>query len=292
MQYITCNLCDSKDYTVVFESNVAQKNQIVRCKDCGFMYANPRLVAPDCFQVPTFDPQWVLTHSDKRFSKESLQVRDYQSTRTFLDRYYPQKGKLLEIGCGFGYLLDFFKQQGWDVTGVEPLKAGCLHAKTKFKIEVVPTIVEDAGFEDNAIDVTLMMHVIEHVPDPAGTLKEIYRILKPGGLLVLETPRYDTWTFKILGKRERSLSCNGHIYFFTGNTLQAMATKVGFQVVKSECVGRSLTLERLVWNLGTISKNKDFQYLVERLSKRLRLDRVWVHLNVRDMQRVILQKPA
>ena len=65
-----------------------------------------------------------------------------------------------------------------------------------------------------------MLHVIEHVPDPVGTLREIWRILKPGGHLILETPRYDTAMFWLLGRRERSLSCDGHIFFFTNESLR------------------------------------------------------------------------
>ena len=71
-----------------------------------------------------------------------------------------------------------------------------------------------------------MMHAIEHVSDPYSTWKEIYPILKPGGIFVMETPRYDTLMFKLLGKRERSLSCDGHIYFFTTNIMSDRLTIV------------------------------------------------------------------
>jgi hypothetical protein len=96
--------------------------------------------------------------------------------------------------------------------------------------------------------------------------------------------------FKLLGKRERSLSCEGHIYFFTSDTLTQMATKAGFKVLKLDYVGRSLNFERLAYNLGVISKSKGIQQFIQWLSVKLNLKQIWFYLNVKDMQRIYLQK--
>ena len=223
MTYVACNLCGSNEYTVRFEQGVAQVNQIVNCKDCGLMYANPRTKEVDSVLIETYDPEFVLSaivnQDSQRLEKEALQVKDYEKTRAFLDKHYPEKGKLIEVGSGLGYLLNFFKQDGWNVLGLEPNVGMCRYAESEFGIKILPTILEKAELEDRSADAVLMMHVIEHVSDPYSTLKEVYRILKPGGIFVMETPRYDTLMFKLLGKRERSLSCDGHIYFFTTSTL-------------------------------------------------------------------------
>jgi SAM-dependent methyltransferase len=194
------------------------------------MYSNPRSQPPDCQLIEEYDPDFFFAHLDspgvlQRQEKEMLQVRDYKNTRDFLRKHYPQKGKLVEVGSGFGYLLEFFKHDGWDVLGIEPNRGVSRYAQTQLGLDVMPVILETAQLPDASVDVLVMLHVIEHVPDPLATLKEVYRVLKPGGIVVLETPRYDTWLFKILGKRERSLSCEGHIYFFTTDTLQKMANK-------------------------------------------------------------------
>ena len=295
MTYVACNLCGSNDYTVRFEQGVAQVNQIVNCKACGLMYANPRTKEVDSVLIETYDPEFVLSaivNQDlQRLEKEALQVKDYEKTRAFLHKHYPEKGKLIEVGSGLGYLLNFFKQDGWNVVGLEPNVGMCRYAESKFGIEIIPTILEKAELEDRSADAVLMMHVIEHVSDPYSTLKEVYRILKPGGIFVMETPRYDTLMFKLLGKRERSLSCDGHIYFFTTSTLEKLATKAGFTVLKTDYVGRSLTLDRLFYNLGVVSKSQVIKQILKDVAVKLHLNKISLYLNTRDMQRIYLKKP-
>jgi 2-polyprenyl-3-methyl-5-hydroxy-6-metoxy-1,4-benzoquinol methylase len=135
------------------------------------------------------------------------------------------------------------------------------------------------------------MHVIEHVPDPISVFRQVHRILKPGGCFVIETPRYDTLMFRLLGRRERSLSCDGHIFFFTTDTLARMATASGFNVARADYVGRSLTIERLLYNFGVMSKSNEIERILHKISTALRLNRFTITLNVHDMQRVYLEKP-
>ena len=290
MTDLLCNLCGKNDYSVLYGPGVAQPNQIVKCNHCGLMYANPRARDADEDLVKTYDPEWTLTHSHQRFDKENLQVRDYRKTQEYLRKSFPDRGKLIEIGSGFGHLLNFFKQDGWDVMGIEPLRGGCQFSESEFGIKAIPKTLEEAALDANSVDVALMIHVIEHVPDPFSTFKEVHRILKPGGLFILETPRYDTLMFKLLGKRERSLSCDGHIYFFTTPTFRKMAASAAFTVLKVDCVGRSLTLDRLIWNVGVISKSDTIKKFLNWISTKLRFNKIWVHLNMRDMQRMYLKK--
>ena len=277
------------------EQGLAQVNQIVNCKCWGLMYANPRTTEVDNVLIESYNPEFVLSaivnQAPQRREKEARQVKDYEKSRAFLHEHYPGKGKLIEVGSGLGYLLNFFKQDGWNVVGLEPNVGMCRYAESEFGIEIIPTILEQAELEARSADVVLMMHVIEHVSDPYSTLKEVYRILKPGGIFVMETPRYDTLRFKLLGKRERSLSCDGHIYFFTTSRLEKLATKAGFRVLKKDYVGRSLTLDRLFYNLGVVSKSQVIKQILKDVTVKLHLNKVSLYLNTRDMERIYLKKP-
>ncbi len=289
-----CNLCHSDDFTVLYGPGVAQVNQIVRCKTCGLMYANPRREADhvDMASWPD-DPNWDPAREiPQRFEKEILQVRDYASTRALVNRLHPGRGKLVEVGSSLGFALEAFRKDGWDVLGVDPDRNGCRHAGAKLSIPTINSILEDARLPSDSVDVVVMLHVIEHVPDPVGTLREINRVLRPGGHLVLETPRYDTLSFRLLGRRERSLSCNGHIFFFTTDSLRRACTLAGFEIVDLEYVGRSMTLARMAFNLGVMSKSGAVQRAVRSLSRRTLFSRIRFTISLRDMQRLCLQKTA
>jgi SAM-dependent methyltransferase len=288
---VPCNYCGIDDATVVFGPGVAQKSQIVRCNRCGLMYSSPRTKEPDHVDFsgadPTFNP---LTPGNWRSIKEGLQVKDYDKTRALLNSLYPKRGRLLEIGSGLGYLLAAFKQDGWDVLGVEPYFQACRYARENFGVEVKNAILETAEIPDESCDVVLLNHVIEHLDDPLNTLRFINRVLKPGGHFVIETPRYDTLSFKLLGRRERSINCVGHIYFFTTQTLKNFYEAVGFEQVDLRYTGRSLTMERLLWNVGVVSKSQTVQKMLGAISRKLNLSKLHLYFNLRDIQRVCVKK--
>lgn len=291
--WVVCNLCGADDYTIVFRANEAQVNQVVRCNQCSLMYANPRTLLPNFEGLKTLDadPYAWLAKNRFRLPKERRQVRDYRKTRAYLRAEFPNRGKLVEAGSGTGSLLKFFRDDGWDVEGIDPWAPACFYAKKEYGITAHAKTFEEAGFPDVSIDVLMMIHVIEHMLDPAATFTEAYRTLKPGGILIMETPRYESLMFKLLQKRERSVSCDGHIYFFTTDTLTRLGEKAGFSIREVMYVGRSLSLDRLAFQIGVMSKSPAVQRLVNYVSIRLKLDRVWGYLNVRDMQRVHFAKP-
>jgi SAM-dependent methyltransferase len=291
---VVCNVCHSDDATILYPAGVAQIQQIVQCNRCGLMYANPRKT-PDCEEMKDYpdDPNWDMSKENpQRFEKEKLQVRDYAETRAELNALYPNRGKIVEIGSSMGFLLDSFRKDGWDVLGIDPDRNGCRYASEKNGIPTRVGTLEEARLPDASFDVVLMMHVIEHVPDPAQLLTEIRRILVPGGRLVMETPRYDTLMYKILGRRERSLGCEGHIYFFTNDSLRRIYEAAGFTLEQHDNVGRSMTLDRLMFNVGVVSRSTGFQKFLNNVSRRLGFNNVTLSLNLRDMQRVRIRKDA
>jgi 2-polyprenyl-3-methyl-5-hydroxy-6-metoxy-1,4-benzoquinol methylase len=288
----SCNVCGTGAFTVVYAAGVAQVNQIVKCNGCGLMYANPRREA-DHVEIETYpdDPNFdVEKVVPQRIEKERLQVRDLDRTREHLNNLYPSRGRLVEIGSSFGYTLDAFRKDKWDVLGIEPDRWSGKYASEKMHIETRRSTLEGAKLPDEFADVVVMLHVIEHVPNPLGTLREIWRVLKPGGHLILETPRYDTAMFWLLGRRERSLSCDGHIFFFTSETLRKAYTAAGFELDRLDYTGRSLTFDRVVYNLGVITKSPILQRVSASVSRRLQLQRINLTLNLRDIQRACLVK--
>lgn len=291
---VPCNLCGADDYRVVFEPGTAQRHRIVTCRRCGLMYANPQTdnvgavedahVVTDeerAAALAAFDPE---TH--QYLKKQYLQLRDYGRIIDFVDR--PDKGLFVEVGSYAGVFLNEAKQRGWDVLGIEPLELPALYSEERFGIPVIREYFEEADIADGSVDVVVANHVIEHVPDPVAFVTKAYELLSPGGVLVMETPTYDSLMFKLLRSRERSVRCDGHIFFFTEASFRKLVEDRGFEVRKYEKVGRTLTLDRLAYNVGVITGQKQ---PLERLSSRIGLDKFVLNINMRDMQRIYCVKP-
>ncbi|HEU5396910.1 MAG TPA: class I SAM-dependent methyltransferase [Verrucomicrobiae bacterium] len=286
MHEVRCNLCGSDDYTVCFQKGVAQLHRIVRCNRCGLMYANPQELV-DCEHFQSSDPVIDEVGSRLYFQKQAVQLPDNERVLRVLNELFPRRGRLLEIGSYLGIFLDRIRAAGWDVTGLEPNKPIADRCRANYRLNIVDGVLPNPALPDRAFDAVVMLHVIEHMPDPAANLRDIRRLLRPGGVLVVETPRFDSLMFKLLGRRERSLSnCDGHIYFFTVPTLQRLLERNGFAPFRIDLVGRTLTLERFLYNVGLLTRNEQIKRALAKAGAALHLDRVRLHVNVRDMQRI------
>ena len=284
---IKCTICRSSEYDVVFKENEAQIHQIVKCAKCGLMYANPqKTTIAETYCAETTKSLPPLTEKDQSIQQAHNKVSDYKKINGFINAEIANKGRVLEIGAYSGAFLNLFKEQEWEVLGLEPNKRAVTYAKDNYGIDMLQSSLEAANLGKESFDAVVMLHVIEHLYDPAMGLEIINSILKQGGILAIETPTFDTLMFKILGRRERSISCNGHIFFFTFETLKKLLERHGFEVIKKEKVGRTLTIDRLLWNIGVISKNDFVKMVLNKLSKLFYLDQGSIYINVRDMQRV------
>jgi 2-polyprenyl-3-methyl-5-hydroxy-6-metoxy-1,4-benzoquinol methylase len=294
---VRCNICDSDDYTILFPEGKAQIRRIVKCKNCALMYANPQDRSSlareislssggqiDIRQIRQGLDDFNVENS-QYLRKQYIQQKDYTTILDFLDNR--DKGSLLEIGSYAGVFLNTAKQYGWDVLGIEPQSVARLYSEGKYGLKIQPTTFEDSDIQESTIDVIVALHVIEHVFDPKLFVQKANILLKKSGILVLETPTYDSLSFKILKHRERSVRMDGHIYFFTEKTLRSLIEKCGFHVLKHETVGRTLGLDRLATNLGIVTNQEK---MFERISRMLNLQKYIIHVNLHDMQRIYCEK--
>ncbi|MBC7260975.1 MAG: class I SAM-dependent methyltransferase, partial [Chloroflexi bacterium] len=149
------------------------------------------------------------------------------------------RGRLLDVGCGNGMFLERMRQLGWEVAGVEPDAAAVAVAREKMGLDVFQGSLEDAKFPDEHFDAITMNHVIEHVPDPIGTLKECCRVLKPGGKLVVVTPNIGSMGYQVFGEHWRGLEVPRHLHIFSPQSLRAAAERAGLLVQEVRTTARS-----------------------------------------------------
>ena len=143
--------------------------------------------------------------------------------------YFKTNGKLLEIGCGNGKWLNTMRHLGWKVIGIDTDPSAVKNCLNKG----IPTRLgklESQNFPDNHFDVIGIINVIEHIYDPMQLLKECYRILKPGALLVLLTPNNKSWGHKIFKNNWRGLEIPRHLYVFNRNTLNMLFLDSEFEI--------------------------------------------------------------
>lgn len=248
---VRCNLCGSDQRHVLFEGidrQLGHRGQfpIVKCKQCGLIYQSPRPADMGPFyqggylsheeaapKLPTAPP---LLH------RLGLKKGPHVPGRAGL--YYevfkqvaPAGGTLLDVGCANGAFITAMNRLGYDVHGVETDAAVATQANEALchlgRKPVVNATLEQAGFPDNSFDIITLWHTIEHVDDPLSTLREVHRLLKPGGMCVIQTPQAECIESRIFGIYWAGWECPRHLWLFTANTLSQLSHKAGFTRVES-----------------------------------------------------------
>lgn len=145
-------------------------------------------------------------------------------------RGFPQwhgEGRALDVGCSTGGFLWCLKQYGWDVAGVELNESAASQAAEAVGCDVFAGEVGDAPFPEASFDFVHMSHVIEHVYDPVATLQAVRRLLRPGGLLYVETPNARGSGAVQCGSYWFPWESPRHIHLFNPETLEAALTQAG-----------------------------------------------------------------
>lgn len=143
-----------------------------------------------------------------------------------IDRPRP---KMLDVGCSLGATLETATGYGWDAHGVDISEDAVNYCRDR-GLSCVSTRGIELPFPDETFDVITAWHVIEHVSDVAKTLTEWRRVLRPGGLLVLETPNTEYLKVRLLGRTYRRFWKAEHVYAFNRNNFEPFARRAGFEL--------------------------------------------------------------
>ena len=132
----------------------------------------------------------------------------------------PNPLKVLDVGCAAGFFLRVMKEHGDQVRGVE-LSPEIAHlaiqhlGEANIHVGQMADLPEDKpGFETHSFDLVTLWDVIEHVPDPQDLLRRAHRMLKPTGVLVIETQNVDSRFAGLLGRRWQHYKHEEHLYHF------------------------------------------------------------------------------
>jgi 2-polyprenyl-3-methyl-5-hydroxy-6-metoxy-1,4-benzoquinol methylase len=199
------------------------------------------------------------------------------------------RGQLLDLGCYCGLLLDLARARGWDATGVEPEETARRYAAEHLGLNVFSGTLDQAAFPLDSFDVIVSLQVFEHLLDPRENLDQITRVLKPGGLLVIEVPGIDNLGFRLLGRWHRHFARH-HLLFFSTQTLTHLLTEADYQVKQVVYPIRQLSLRHLAGQAGGV--DTPLAARLRRWVERLGLGTVTVSISLKDILRVYAIKDS
>lgn len=246
MEEIPCSLCKSSSTKSFAEAtyhlNLLPPFEIKRCSACGFIFMSPR---PDENERNALFagsvPEILKPYSNETANYGAVTKGRLDFFRERITDILGQIGKapnglkFLDIGASSGYMVEAALESGIVAEGVEPGLSGITAAKQR-GITLVHGTAEKLPYADNSFDIVHSHHVFEHVADPLLSAKEAYRVLKPGGFILIEVPnQFDNirfWRdriFKRIHQRKRDIRSIHHLSFFSKKSVTDLMIKSGFK---------------------------------------------------------------
>ncbi|MEX0785412.1 MAG: class I SAM-dependent methyltransferase [Dehalococcoidia bacterium] len=219
-----CALCGGSSSKRVLD---AKQRTVVECRDCGLRALSP---------MPTLgDMVGINAETVHPFFNACLE--DEASYRAYFDRKlddlqrYQRSGRLLDVGCGAGFFLDAARTRGYSVAGVDLSPVPAAYAQDALGLDVAVSSLYAYEAPSDAFDAVTIFQTIEHDPDPAALCAELYRIVAPGGVLMVTTPAADGFVARAMGKRWFGYRNVEHVSFFSRRSLRFALERAGFEIV-------------------------------------------------------------
>ena len=180
-----------------------------------------------------YESEDYISHTD---NKRSLFEKLYHFIKNIalknklnlINSLQPNKGRILDIGTGTGDFLSVAKNDGWQTIGVEPNE----RAKSIAIKKGISFVEQTSELENHSFDVISMWHVLEHVPDLDKQIKELKRLLKPTGTLIIAVPNFKSFDAKHYGKFWAAFDVPIHFWHFSKTAIKLLFEKEEMKLEK------------------------------------------------------------
>ncbi len=231
-----CILCHASDFRIIHQKD---QWQYLRCLNCGLVCLRPRPFPHSLMK----NYQDYLPVQPEEISKWEMMMKPVVVKSANLIESWTKtgRGRLLDIGCGYGFFLQEMNSRGWQVEGIEISRQGRRYVQNRWNIHVHSEPLEDLALHERSFDVVTLFYVIEHVLDPLRLLTEVKRVLKSDGLVLLRWP-HSTPIVKILGPMSRKLDLYHtpyHLYDFSPKTINKLLVLSGFKEIETMIGGHT-----------------------------------------------------
>jgi 2-polyprenyl-3-methyl-5-hydroxy-6-metoxy-1,4-benzoquinol methylase len=246
----TCRACRSPNTRLLFE---IRENSVRKCLECTHVYLN---AFHDLHSVRARYSNYGQNGQSQYFAGiDDNVVGKLDSYLKRCKQFLRCPGSnlnLLDIGCGNGALLERAKHLGFLCVGIEICSALARQVRTLLDCQVYEQFLRDLAISDSRFDVVTMYDLLEHLEDPISDVKEVFRILKPGGVFFVLTPNDKAFlrriskmlyrfSFHLFDEPMRRLYYPDHLSYFTAQSLSHLLCGAGFELVSLESVNQELS---------------------------------------------------
>jgi SAM-dependent methyltransferase len=234
---------------------MGEHGDLYRCCDCGTVQqpSLPRgTELHDLYREMSDDASYLAEERGRRRTARRL--------LNLLGAHVP-RGRLLDVGCGHGLLLDEARRRGYEVEGLELSAGAARYARERLGLPVRETTLEDTALDGERYDAILIVDVLEHLDDPVAAIERSYTLLAPGGALLIVTPDPSSLVARAAGRRWRSY-LPAHCCLIPRKTLRELLCARGLVLAEDVPYVHSFTpdywlaglSERAGWAAGTIAR--------------------------------------
>ncbi|HEX2908716.1 MAG TPA: class I SAM-dependent methyltransferase [Phototrophicaceae bacterium] len=219
-----CLVCGSAQLAILYPQAedylTGDGFQVWQCQHCGTGFTFPQKADLSRYypsRYRQYTPFIVNILKGLYRRKVHLWIRDFTAP-----------GRVFEMGCGSGFMLDTLRQAGWQVVGSERSPEALTYARQTLGLNVfvgAPNALSGAVF-----DLVILFQVLEHLHNPVETLAQIRRLLKPGGKVVIGVPNLHSWQAAFGRDRWFHLDVPRHLFHFSPDALRIALEKAGLQV--------------------------------------------------------------
>ncbi|MET0759090.1 MAG: class I SAM-dependent methyltransferase [Flavobacterium sp.] len=221
-----------KLFTTVKDNSVSKETfDLYRDEALDLLITFPQ---PDEKSLPKYyESDDYISHTD---GKRSLFEKAYHFIKNIalknklnlINSLNPEKGNLLDIGAGTGDFLTVAKNNGWNTKGVEPSEK----AKSIAIKKGVAFAESTTELESHSFDMITMWHVLEHVPNLENQIKELKRLVKPNGTIIIAVPNFNSYDAKYYGKFWAAFDAPRHLWHFSKTSIKLLFEKEELKLVK------------------------------------------------------------
>ena len=275
-----CDLCNHNEFTIKINSTTYHAD-IMKCNNCGLYFQNPQKEIR--YESDSAHFRKYLQHEEGRRLTAQWRLKQIEK--------HIQPGKLLEIGCCGGLLLDEARTRGWDVIGTEITVEAINYAKNQLDLNIIDSADLSSINSNSKFDIVILFDVLEHLNYPSQVIRYIHdNLLRRGGLIAIEIPNIHTLYSRIL----RHLNVPNthlmfrHYYYYSKGTFSKFANKHNFDIIDCKYGHRVYPLEHAFDRL--LKRNEKIQQTAINILKRFRLGHIYVNAALHEFLFYICKK--